>query len=66
MGETLNTSTQRFPISSALSGTFLVHRKRVLEKYLADQGAVMPGLRAPTAAPDSKDLTGTLGGSTTH
>lgn len=72
--EFLNTSTQRYPISQALSGTFLVHRKRVLEKYLADQGAGvnnMPGLRAPTGdsaetARGAEDLTGTLGGSTTH
>jgi hypothetical protein len=49
-----------------------VHRKRVLEKYLADMGTVMPGARVVSdgdslepSAP-AEDLTGTLGGSTTH
>lgn len=72
VSENLNFSTQRFPISPALEGTFLVHRKRVLEKYLADMGTVMPGARVVSdgdslepAAP-AEDLTGTLGGSTTH
>lgn len=67
VSENLDPGTQSYPISQALSGTFLVHRKRVLEKYLADQGAVMPGLRATTGtSTSSKDLTGTLGGATTH
>ncbi len=74
VSENLDPSTQRFPISPALSGTFLVHRKRVLEKYLADQGAGinnMPGLRAntgdsPESARGAEDPNATLGGSTTH
>lgn len=70
--ETLDASNA-FRISSALTNVFLPHRKRVLEKYLADQaagGGPMPGL-ANMGGEDgvvlpAGDLSGTLGGSITH
>lgn len=65
--------SNRFQISQALTGTFLPHRKRVLEKYLADQaagGGPMPGLVSSGGEDGvlmpAEDTSGTLGGSFTH
>jgi hypothetical protein len=56
----------RFRISPALTGTFLPHRKQVLESFLKAPPSCQPTPSPPAGGSPSQSRISTLGGATTH